>query len=189
MGKFARYKGLLADSGNFDIPENYVVGAAVMVTPTLAAAADIQQIKFSAVPSLGNSANCFLAVSCRLGTSAGPGSGWRDTTAFKIGVAWEADPRLVLRGGVTLLRQPIPSNQTLLKVFAPVVSERHASLGATWKATATTELTAFFMYDFENTVNGGGSIPGGFPPGGVGGGEADLRMKQRAIGIEWAWRQ
>jgi long-chain fatty acid transport protein len=95
---------------------------------------------------------------------------------------------LVLRGGVTLLRQPIPSSQTLLNVFAPAVSERHVSLGATWKTTATAELTASFMHGFKNTVNGSGSIPAGFPPGGVGGGEADLRMKQRAIGIEWAWR-
>lgn len=188
MGKFGRYKGLLAAAGNFDVPENYVVGVAVMVTPTFAAVADIQQINYSDVPSLGNSAGCFLAVACLLGSATGPGSGWRDTTVFKIGVAWEADPRLVLRGGVTLLRQPIPSSQTLLNVFAPAVSERHVSLGATWKTTATAELTASFMHGFKNTVNGSGSIPAGFPPGGVGGGEADLRMKQRAIGIEWAWR-
>ena len=188
MEKFARYKGLLADSGNFDVPENYVVGAALKVTRAVTAVADIQQINFAGVRSLGNSADCFLAVSCRLGTPAGPGSGWRNTTVYKMGIAYEATPTLVLRGGVTLLRQPIPSSQTLLNMFAPAVSERHVSLGATWQITANSELTAYFMYSPENTVKGSASIPKGFPPGGVGGGEADLRMSQRALGISWGWR-
>lgn len=188
MKKFDRYKGLLADAGNFDVPEHYVVGAALKVTPALTAVADIQQINFSGVRSLGNRADCFLAVSCRLGSPAGPGSGWRDTTVFKLGIAYEVSPALVLRGGVTLLRQPIPASQTLLNVFAPAVSERHVSIGATWQVSASSELTAYYMQAPENTVNGRASIPPGFPPGGVGGGEADLRMKQSAFGLAWGWR-
>ena len=107
---------------------------------------------------------------------------------LKIGIAYEVNPVLVLRGGVTLLRQPIPSGETLLNIFAPAVSERHVSIGTTWQATPRSELTASFMYGFENTVKGSNSIPPGFPPGGVGGGEADLRMKQNAFGIAWGWR-
>lgn len=188
MRKFDRYKGLLADGGNFDVPQHYVLGAALRLTSALTAVADIQRIDFSGARSLGNRADCFLAVSCRLGTPAGPGSGWRDATVVKLGLAYAVTPTLVLRAGVTQLRQPIPSSQTLLNVFAPAVSERHVSIGATWQVGASSELTAYYMQSAENTVTGSASIPPGFPPGGVGGGEADLRMKQSALGIAWGWR-
>lgn len=187
MGKFGRYKGLLADGGNFDVPENYVIGAALKLTPGLTLAADVQQINFSGVPSLGNRADCFLSVACLLGTPDGPGSGWRDTTVFKLGAAYAATSRLTLRAGVALLRQPIPADQTLLNIFAPAVSEKHLTLGATWQLPPRMELTLAYMHAFKRTVRGSGSIPSGAPPAGVGGGEADLRMTQNALGIALGW--
>jgi len=37
-------------------------------------------------------------------------------------------------------------------------------------------------------VNGSGSIPPGFPPAGLGGGEANLRMSQNALGVAYGWK-
>jgi len=39
------------------------------------------------------------------------------------------------------------------------------------------------MHAFENEVKGSGSIPVGF-----GGGEADIKMYQDAIGIAYSWK-
>jgi long-chain fatty acid transport protein len=187
MSKFGRYKGLLAGQGNFDVPENYGVGIALQATSALLLAADAQRIEFAGVTSLGARADCFLATSCLLGAGDGPGSGWRSTTVYKLGLAYRASSALTLRGGFATLRQPIPEDQTLLNVFAPAVSERHLTLGATWRAAEQLELTLAYMRAFENTVYGRGSVPAGRPPRGVGGGEANLRMRQEALGISLGW--
>ncbi len=188
MSRFESYKGLLADGGNFDVPENYVLGIAFEPARALAVAADLQRIVYSGVRSLGNRADCFLSVACPLGAPDGPGSGWRDATVLKLGISWAAAPALTLRAGLARLRQPIDPDQTLLNVFAPAVTGKHLSLGATLRLDAATELTLAYTHVLEGTVRGAGSIPAGNPPGGVGGGEADLRMKQRALGIALGFR-
>jgi long-chain fatty acid transport protein len=188
MSRFSRYSGLLAGGGNFDVPANFVAGAALRAAPRLTLVADAQRIAFSGVRSFGNRADCFLSVACLLGADNGPGSGWRDVTVWKLGASWDAAPGLALRGGVALLRQPIPASQTLLNVFAPAVTERHLTLGATWQVAPRLELTLAYMHAFEKQVRGSGSVPAGPPPAGVGGGEADLRMKQRALGVALGWR-
>ena len=189
MSKFDRYKGLLADQGGFDIPADYGIGIAAKAMPRLTVAADIQRIDFAKVGSLGNRADCFLASTCRLGTDGGPGSGWRNTTVYKLGVAWEATPAVTLRAGFAKLRQPIPADQTLLNILSPAVVENHLTLGGTWQVSPQSELTVFYMHAYGNTVHGSGSIPGSCSAcAAVGGGEANLRMKQDALGVEYGWR-
>ena len=73
-------------------------------------------------------------------------------------------------------------------IFAPAVTEKHLTLGATWQWSPSAELTFSYMHAFEGTVQGSNSIPPGNPPGGVGGGEAELRMKQRAFGAALGWK-
>ncbi|MFM9968214.1 MAG: OmpP1/FadL family transporter, partial [Burkholderiales bacterium] len=46
MEKFGKYKGLLADAGNFDVPENYTAGAAYKPNSALTMALDVQQINY-----------------------------------------------------------------------------------------------------------------------------------------------
>jgi long-chain fatty acid transport protein len=54
-GKFDEYKGLFADGGSFDVPENYGLGLAFEATPAWTLAADVQTIRYSQVRSVGNS--------------------------------------------------------------------------------------------------------------------------------------
>ena len=188
MSHFARYRGLLADSGNFDVPGTVTAGIAWNATAALTLAADIERINFAGVRSIGNKADCFLATSCLLGAVDGPGSGWRNTTVVKVGIAYAATPELTIRAGFATLSQPIPPEQTLLNIFAPAVSERHVTAGATWQLRDHWELTVSVMHAFAASVAGNHSIPAGFPPKGVGGGEANLRMEQNAIGVELGWK-
>jgi long-chain fatty acid transport protein len=182
MSEFDKYKGLFADQGDFDIPENYGIGVAWKATPALTIAGDIVQINYSGVPSVGNPIDSLFTGS-QFGSSNGPGFGWQDTTVYKLGVTYDVNPGLTLRAGYVTLKQPIPSNQTFLNILAPGVVEDHVTLGATWKMGTNGELTVMYMHAFETTVNGSGSIPLA-----MGGGEANLRMSQDSLGIAYGWK-
>ena len=138
------------------------------------------RINYGDIPAVGNPVDCFFAGTCQLGASNGPGFGWRNTTVYKFGVAYQLSPQLTLRGGFITLDQPIPSGQTFFNVLAPGVVENHLTLGATWTLANQSEVTLAYMHAFEKKVNGSGSIPGAFA-----GGEANLRMSQNSLGIGW----
>jgi long-chain fatty acid transport protein len=182
MGKFDSYKGLFAEQGGFDIPENYGVGIAWKATPGLTLAADVQRIMYGDVASVGNPIDCLFS-GCQLGADNGAGFGWQNTTVYKIGAMYQMSPAWTLRAGFVTLKQPIPASQTLFNVLAPGVVEDHVTLGASWQVSKQSELTVGYMHAFENKVNGSGSIPPGF-----GGGEANLRMSQDSLGIAWGWK-
>jgi len=185
MGTFDKYAGLYAQQGAFDIPANYGLGIAVRATPKLTIAADVQRIDYSGVPSIANPVqNLFNPDgSGRLGADNGAGFGWRDMTVFKLGAAYQYDDRLTLRAGYSTGRQPIPSDQTFFNIYAPGVEEDHLTLGATWQLGGGKELSVSYMHAFKKTVNGSGSMP---PM--LGGGEANLRMYENAVGVGFAWR-
>jgi long-chain fatty acid transport protein len=183
MSKLDKYKGLFAEEGGFDVPENYGVGVAFKATPALTIAADIERINYGNVRSVGNTVDCLFAGTCQLGPSNGAGFGWRNSTVYKIGLAYEVSPKLTLRTGYATLRQPIPANQTFFNILAPGVMEDHLTFGATWKMSKQGELSFSYMHAFEKNVSGSGSIAPAF-----GGGEANLRMKQSALGVGFGWK-
>jgi long-chain fatty acid transport protein len=180
MSRFNDYKGLFANQGDFDIPENYGIGIAVKATPKLTIAADIQRINYSDVDAVGFSvANFFTA---QLGADKGAGFGWQDTTVYKLGLLYDMNANLTLRAGYNHSDQPIPNNETLFNILAPGVVEDHVTLGATWKCDDKHELSVSYMHAFENKVNGRQSIPNNF-----GGGDANLKMRQDSIGVAYTW--
>lgn len=180
-GKFDAYKGLFAEQGGFDIPENYGVGIAVKATPKLTVAADIQQINYGGVRSVANTVNCLFAGACMLGQSGGAGFGWRDLTAYKLGLSYEYSKDLTLRAGLSTNRQPIPAGQTFFNILAPGVVENHLTLGGTWTLASKNELSVGYMHAFKKTINGSGSIPA-VP---FGGGEVNLHMSQDSLGVAY----
>lgn len=180
MSKFDKYKGLFAEQGRFDIPENYGLGIAIAATPKLTLAADVQRINYGKIKAIANPVDC-LASGCQLGAANGPGFGWRDVTTYKLGVSYEYSPQLTLRGGFSTNRQPIPARQTFFNILAPATVEQHLTLGATWTLANKDELTIGYMHAFRKTVNGSGSIAAtGFGPG-----EVSLRMKEDSLGIAY----
>jgi long-chain fatty acid transport protein len=187
MGKFDKYKGLFAEQGGFDIPENFGAGIALKATPKLTVAADVERINYGDVASVGNKVDCLFAGACQLGAANGAGFGWQNTTVYKIGFAYEMNPGTTLRGGYVTLKQPIPASQTFFNILAPGVVQDHLTLGLTLAMSRTSELSFMYMHAFEKKVNGSGSIPPGFPPG-FGGGEANLRMSQDSLGVAYGWK-
>lgn len=180
MTKFDKYKGLFAEQGDFDIPSSYGAGIAVKATPKLTVAADIERINYSGVDSVGNGISKFFTA--QLGSDNGAGFGWQDSTVYKLGIIYAATDNLTLRAGYNHINQPIPSSQTLFNIIAPGVVENHATLGMTWTFENKSELSLSYFHAFEHKVRGKGSIPAAF-----GGGEANLKMYQDAVGVAYSW--
>ncbi|WP_374438933.1 OmpP1/FadL family transporter [Pseudomonas panipatensis] len=182
--KFDRYAGLFASGGSFDVPENYGAGLSYKLTPRLTLGADVQEIKYGHVRSVGNDFDVqSLFAGNRFGAKDGPGFGWRDITVYKFGASYALLPELTLRGGYSHAEQPIPGSQTFLNILAPGVIQDHASLGLTWSPSASSELNLAYTHGFKKTVDGNGSIPQAF-----GGGEANLKMSQDILGVGYAWK-
>ncbi|MBS3916347.1 MAG: outer membrane protein transport protein [Sulfuritalea sp.] len=187
MSKFSDYKGLFAEQGDFDIPENYGIGIAVKASPKLTIAADVQHINYSSIASVSNPLSNMTVLGNPLGSDNGAGFGWRDMTIFKLGLSYAYSDKLTLRGGVSTTKQPIPSSETLFNILAPGVVENHLTLGATWAVSPSSELTVAYMHAFSKKVNGSASIPPGVPPG-MGGGNANLKMHQDSLGIAYGMK-
>lgn len=177
MGAFDKYRGLFAGQGDFDIPENYGIGIAVKASPSTTVAADLQRINYSKVASVGNSINQMFVLGQPLGSSNGPGFGWRDMTVLKLGVSHVYNSGLTLRGGVSHGRQPIPGNETFFNVLAPGVIESHLTLGATWTLANKSELSVGYMHGFNKSVTGTGAGAG-----------FNVKMHQDSLGIAYGWK-
>lgn len=183
-GNFDKYRGLFADHGGFDIPETWVLGSAWKATEALTLAADVQRINYSDIHSVGNSVQKLYAGQ-PLGSNDGPGFGWRDVTVVKVAAIYQAAPDLRLRLGASRCNQPVPAGETLFNILAPGVVRTHATVGATWDVNAHNAISAAYVHGFEQTVHGYHSIPPGNPPGGFGGGEADIHLAEDSFGLAW----
>lgn len=181
--KFSKYKGLLADNGGFDIPENYGAGLAYRVTSTLTLAVDVQEIKYGDVKSVAAPLSNLFAGN-PLGSANGPGFGWKDVSVVKLGTMYDYSKDLKLRVGYSHSDQPIPANQTMFNILAPGTIQDHLTFGATWKNADNGEWSVSYVHAFKKTVNGSGSIPA-VP---FGGGEANIHMEENIVGIAYGWK-
>lgn len=176
MQSFKAYKGLFAESGDFDIPANYTLGLSWKATPKLTLAFDVEQIKYSQIKSIANP-NTFGTTGL-LGTSTGPGFGWEDMDIYKLGGSFQVNKNLVVRAGWNHGSQPIPAGETLFNVLAPAVVEDHLTLGFTMNMQGGGELSGYYMHAFDETLNGTGAA-------GFGAGNANIGMSQNAFGVTY----
>lgn len=172
MAKFDKYAGLFAEQGDFDIPSNYALGFAYKIDSSLTWAFDVERIHYSEVNSVGNPGSSPGG----FGTSNGPGFGWKDVTVIKTGLAYEVSPTLVVRLGYNHTTQPIGSSEIFFNQLAPGVVRHHATLGATWQANASTEVSFFYARAFNETVSGNIGVP------------ASLQMNQDSFGLSLNWK-
>ena len=182
MSEFDDYKGLLAEQGDFDIPANFGVGISYKVTQKLTIAADVVHIKYGDVASLANPISNLPTGG--LGSNSGAGFGWNDQTIGKIGLEYQATPKLAIRAGWNYGKSPIPSSETAFNIFAPATVEHHLTLGATWQLDKRRDVTVSYMHAYEYKIKGSGSllVPAGGP------GEVDLNMYQDSLGVAMSWK-
>jgi long-chain fatty acid transport protein len=181
MSKFDKYKGLFADGGNFDIPENYSAGVSIKAAPAVTVALDYSFIKYSGVPSVGNPSNS----TALLGTANGKGFGWSDVNIYKLGIEWQQSANLALRAGVNVGDNPVQGRDVTFNIIAPGVITTHYTLGGTYALSKQSEITFAYMYAPENSVSGSSmfnSISAGS------GGTETIKMSQQSLGVQFGWK-
>lgn len=153
MQKFKKYEGLYAEHGDFDIPKNWTVGVAVKPVDSFTVAFDVQKIYYSNTESIGNPLLPNL-MQAPLGADNGAGFGWKDVTAYKLGLQWAASPTLTLRAGYAYAKQPIPESEVLFNILAPGVIEQHATVGASAKISEKSKFNFAVVRAFSHSVTG-----------------------------------
>lgn len=163
MTKFDKYKGLFAEQGDLDIPESYGIGFALKPVKNLVITADVLRVNYSDVASIGNRGPgthprgaqfaqslrglpSHLDPSKELGNDNGMGFGFTDQTVYKLGIQYGVNNRLLVRAGYNYGKSPIPNDQLTFATLAPAVTERHYSLGFTYRASDELEITGAYMY-------------------------------------------
>jgi len=162
MSKLSDYADLFAQRGKFDIPANFKAGLTYRPNPGLALSFDVEHTWFSDVDSVGNRfSNLFscatvggTSLDTCLGGQQGTGFGWDDMTTYKVGVRWNASKDWTLRAGFSHGDQPIAKSEVLFNITAPGVINDHATFGFTRNMASGSELSAAFMWAFDNTVSG-----------------------------------
>jgi long-chain fatty acid transport protein len=180
--RFDKYRGLFAGDGDFDAPSAYGVGVAFKATPKLDLVADWRRIELSKVAPVGRPLAPLFAGKL-FGAADGPGFGWRDVDAVKIGFNYRIDETWQVRAGYDRVENPVPADQTLLNIVAPAVVKDHFAIGATWTRPSGLELSGYAQYAPKKTVRGRGSVPAM-----LGGGEVDISMGEAMIGIALGWK-
>jgi len=152
MGTFAKYAGLFAEKGDFDVPSNWTVGIGLSPTETFDLAVDVQQMRYSEIASVGNPMLPNL-MQAPLGADRGAGFGWEDVTVVKAGFEHRPVDGFAWRAGYSYGAQPIPSSEVLFNILAPGVIEQHATVGFSKAAGRGTFDTAV-TYAFNKEVSG-----------------------------------
>ena len=177
--RFTKYSTLFADHGDFDIPANFAGGVALRPFVGTTLALDVERIQYANIPAIGNQLTP-ATYGAGLGSPNGPGFGWKDVTAIKIGLIQRVSDPLTLRVGYNYSSQPIPTDQTLFNVLAPAVVQHHFTAGGTWSFNKAIDVTAYATYVPKQTVTGSGSPLGpNF--------NADLYMSQVIVGVGGTW--
>ena len=207
MTPFEEYRGLFAEQGQFDIPENFAFGVAYKPNKKWTVAADVMRVMYSNVPSIANSGpldlrpdngqedffdGCAVATennvpeSCKAGGDHGLGFGWKDQTIYKLGVAYVHDKKWTFRGGLNYGKTPIPDDQILFNLLAPATVEKHLTFGLSYRPNKGNEFSFNFMRAFENTITGPTVFPAkNTPVESLDTPNAAASMNQYSVGATW----
>lgn len=180
--EFDKYRGLFAEQGDFDIPENYNIGVSWQATPALRLAVDYQRINYADVDAVGNPVSNLLLLGQPLGSTRGPGFGWDNVDVWKLGMEYKVNPKLTLRAGYSHADNPINGSdlgEVTFNILAPAVIENHVTLGFTYAVAPNQEMTMFYMHGFKNDVNGADPFFGG---------RDTIEMYQNAVGFQYSWK-
>lgn len=157
MTEFDKYKGLFAEEGDFDIPENYGVGLAYKPTEKLTLAFDYVRINYNDIASVGNPS---LPISSdpnntvdKLGHPDGPGFEWENQDVFKFGAAYDLNEKWTLRAGFNYGETPIQENDSLeFNVLAPATVEKHYTVGGTYRLDRNQEINFAYQHGEKNKL-------------------------------------
>ncbi len=183
MGKFDKYKGLFAEDGGFDMPENYSVGVMIKATPALTFGMDYKRINYNDVNSVGNPSTN----QAPLGAGNGPGFGWQNVDVWKFGLEYAVNSALTVRAGYGKSDNPILARDVTFNILAPGVVQDHYTLGFTYALSRTSDITVAYMHAAKQSVSGSSFFNAMIPVPNAGGTET-IQMYENSLGIAWGMK-
>jgi long-chain fatty acid transport protein len=148
-------------------------GIAYQANDDLSIMLDYRKINYTDVGSVSNAGQVPLL----FGMSGGPGFGWDDVKAVKLGVEWAASDTLTWRFGYASNDNPIGPEDVNLNIIAPGVVTKHISTGLELDLGEGDAFEFMLTYVPEETVSG----PGLLNPNHI----VNLAMDQLIVGISW----
>jgi long-chain fatty acid transport protein len=153
MSNFDKYRGILAEQGDFDIPATIQVGVAVDVRSDITLMVDYKHIWFSSVASVANPSTNFL-LGAPFGADNGAGYGVQDVDVVKVGMEWRHSPDLTLRAGYSYNTAPITSRDVDLNIMTLGVVQHHITGGLKYQVTRNWDVELAGMYAPRAAVTG-----------------------------------
>lgn len=148
MQRYRRYADLFESCP--DQPQEIQAGVAWRPLPWLEPLFDYRYIDWEGVKVFGDST---------------AGFGWKSQHIFMLACNAYAREDLVLRAGVSYGRSPIRSSMAFTNGLTPLVTEWHATAGATWHPSTHYSVQAAYLHGFKKSVVDDGSDVGGFGKG------------------------
>ncbi len=179
QSKFRKYTGLFPNSGKVTIPSNFGFGISYLFNPCLTFSADVRRFLLAKERAFGNR----FTMKHLLGSKKGTGLGWRSSTTFRFGIAYQFNDHLTIRSGyVHNSPRQIPKSQLFNNVNDYLLSTDLLTFGATWHM-ACHEFDFFYQHGFKNQLRNKNAIPAAF-----GGGEMKASLTYDWIGISYGQR-
>ena len=176
------YSGLLPDAGLLELPAIYGAALALTPLPKLQIAIEFQRADYGSRHAFGNGVE-ELGQGKLLGSADGPGFGWGDQNAYKLGLSYQLTPSLRLRGGYVYNTLNFAPSETLFNLLAPATLKNHYTAGATWAFRNRYELSGYAALAPRHQISGLNSIP---PT--LDGGEANVSNELFMVGLSLGWR-
>ncbi|MCA8888387.1 MAG: outer membrane protein transport protein [Parvularculaceae bacterium] len=177
MGKFDKYAGLFADGGDFDVPQSLQAGVAADISPNFTVMFDYRWINYEGVNSVSNSTSAMMP----LGAVGGPGFGWENVSAFKVGMEYRSDQDWTARLGYAHNNNPVGPEDVTLNILAPGIVTDHITAGFEKRINDRHAIEIGGMYAPTQSVSGIEVTPLGPNPGHT----IELEMNQWEFTVGW----
>lgn len=211
MQDFNKYRGLVANEGDFDIPQRFTMGISYRFLPCMAVAFDYEHICWREVPFFRNSVFPNLnneKDKYRFGAGRGAGFNYRNQSIYRFGAEYMMNRCLTLRLGFRYNDNPINRDANYLNLLTLDCMEHLVTFGATYRLNRCHELSFFYGLGMSKFQRGKDSVAREFPypntngdrssplnavPSGntlteeTGNGEVDIRQRKMSLGISWGW--
>ena len=138
---------------------------------------DYRYIAYSDIAAIANP----MTTPLPLGSSGGPGFGWDDVAAWKLGAEYDAGNGWTWRGGISFNDNPVPAGSATFNILAPGIVTQHYTAGFEKQINETQSIQMALMFAPEDTVNGIEITPAGPNPGH----NIELRMDQLELTVGW----
>ncbi len=128
-----------------DFPQQAAAGIAYRPNSKLTLSADLKWINWSDTMNK-------LAVTGPNNFVRTMNPGWDDQTVFAVGVNYDLNDRISLRGGYNYAKSPFGENQASRNLILPAIVESHYTLGAGFVLNSNWDLSVHYMYTPKKTL-------------------------------------